>query len=156
GGHSVVTYDAIGNEIVRGVRNHDGTFSYVETLYTNIAGQVQNVVRPHPFMGPVFHPGGMGTTAVPFTTFAYDLLGRVTLTTLPDGNFVTNTYNGNATGTIDPKLFSRTRIVDELGRLVRVDEDATRNEVSDPTKPPPAAAVSTGYEYGPFGVLTNV
>jgi len=152
GGHSIVTYNALGDEVARGARNHDGTNSYVETEYTTIAGQVVQVFRPHGFGGTLPHaPGGP-----PSAIFAYDNFGRPIKQTLPDGNVVSTFYNKLATTVIDPRQYSRTRIVDELGRVMRVDEDSTPNGFSDSGAPPPSTAISTGYTYGPFSKLTRV
>jgi RHS repeat-associated protein len=149
GGQAIATYNALGDEVVRGAMNHDGTFSYVETLYSSIAGQVQATTRPHPFSSVIFI-GGIGSTAAPLTAFAYDNLERPTTTTLPDGSVISTSYNGLATTVVDPNNHARTRIDDDHGRVVRVDEDSTPGHASTPGAPPPSTAISTAYSYGPF------
>jgi RHS repeat-associated protein len=146
GGDVISTIDVLGNEVLHAVKNHDGTTSYVETIYSQVRpGQVAQRARPH-----------AGMTANSSMTYQYDTLGRPTVEVLPDGNTIQTLYNGRAMTVIDPKQFSRTRISDELGRVVRVDENSVPDTASDPAKPPPATAVSTSYAYGPFGVLNQV
>jgi YD repeat-containing protein len=145
GGHTRVTYDASGHVIVRGARNHDGTNSYAEILYGTISGQVKQTLRPHPF--------GAALSSVPSSSFVYDHLGRVTQTTLPDGSSLQQLYNARATTEIDAKGFPRTRVNDELGRLVRVYEDSVPNAAFDPSAPPPTTAIATSYDFWPFGLL---
>jgi RHS repeat-associated protein len=140
GGHSIATYNAIGDEVVRGIRNHDGTTSFVETGYSAIAGQVLSVSRPHVFQA-----------AVGATTFQYDPLGRPTLQSLPDHSAVQITYSGLTTTALDANNFAHATTRDERGRVVRVDEDSTPG-----ASPPTPTSVTTKYGYGPFGALAQV
>src|SRR5207245_1994902 len=153
GGHSLVTYNALGHEVARGTRNHDGSFSYVETSYKSSsdgqipAGLRSTVTRPH-----AYH------AATVQTSFEYDPIGRPWKTTLPDASTVTVTYNGLATTVTDPRGYARTTVRDEQGRAVRVDEDSQLNPAYDWKTPyaRPGTAISTNYEYGPFSVLNEV
>jgi YD repeat-containing protein len=146
GGQSVVTFNALGDEVARATRNHDGTYSFVETKYTVVAGLVASVSLPH-----------AASVAVRSASFETDWLGRSTKSTLPDGSIVTTHYNGRATTVTDAKGISRTEVVDELGHAVRIDENAAP-AVFDPKTPytRPATAISTTYAYGPFGVVNDV
>ncbi len=149
GGSAFVTYDALSNEIKRGTKNHDGTTSYVQTVYTGVRpGQVQSVSRP--FVS--------GATPVS-TTYQYDALGRPTSQALPDGSVIKTFYNGLATTVVDANGYPRTRVLDDRGHLVQIDEDSAVNATSDPAlanPPSTTTVVSTAYAYGPFDVLNSV
>ena len=148
GSDTWITYNSLGNEVARGARNHDGTSTYVETSYTGvIPGQVASVANPHAY----------GVTPV-LTTYAYDNMGRVTTTTLPDKNVVQSSYVGLAATTIDPRGYARTQVADERGRTAHFDEDSQQWPSYPQTAPyvTPATAISTSYAYGPFGVVNGV
>jgi len=61
---------------------------------------------------------------------------------------------------IDPNGYSRTRVSDDLGRVIRIDEDSQQGTPTPTTATAPyqrpGTAVSTSYLYGPFGVLNQV
>jgi RHS repeat-associated protein len=151
GGHWLVTYNALGHEVARGTRNHDGTFSYTETLYaTERAGQIMATSLPHAY-----------TTPTRYTSFGYDVMGRRTWTRLPDGSQESVTYNGVATTVTDPRGYARTSVTDDRGRPIRIDEDSQVNPTyakADFTQPyvRPGSAISTAYVRGPFDVLKQV
>src|SRR5262249_22074944 len=89
----------------------DGAGNKVNYAYNGM-GQVQSISGPFPPNSP---PG-------PLTSFQYDALGRVTLTTFPDNNTVQTSYSGN-TGTITDQAGRKTqRQFDGLGRLTSVTE----------------------------------
>ncbi len=149
GGRTLVTYNSLGHEVVRGSRNHDGTFSYVETSYTGtVPGQILSTSNAHL----------SGTAPTGFTTFAYDQTGRVTSTMLPDSSVVRTSYVGRAAITTDPRLYASARVTDDVGRVIRADEDSEQGAVYSSIAPyqRPGTAVSTNYTYGPFGELTQV
>ncbi len=82
----------------------------------------------------------------PSISYTYDGLGRVKEATLPDGQMVTNTYNGNSVTVTDQVNRKIQRQVDGLGRLVTVNEqDATG-----------ALTQSTSYTYDLMNNLTQV
>src|SRR5262249_27231402 len=107
----------------------------------------------------VSRPVPLGVPAAAFTSYQYDAIGRPVLTTLPDGSTIQTHYDGHATTVVDPKGNSRSRVSDDKGRVVQVDENSTPNATSDPTQSPSgsnATVVSTAYAYGPFDVLNTV
>jgi RHS repeat-associated protein len=61
-------------------------------------------------------------TPAPATTYQYDPLGRQIVTTLPDGNTLTVTYNGSTITLTDEVGRQVQRIYDGLGRLITVNE----------------------------------
>ena len=145
GGDAWITYNSLGHAVVHGSKNHDGTNSYVETAYTGVLpGQVQTVSNPFAYGGtPILSYEG------------YDLMGRPVSTVLPDGSQVQTSYIGSATTVIDPRGYARTRVTDDQGRVVRVDEDSQEGAVYSPNAlyQRPGTAVSTNYAYGQFALL---
>ncbi len=91
----------------------DGTWNAVDTEYDNL-GRVKRKSEPYNLASA--DPGA------PFwTTFGYDILGRVTSTTLPDGSTGSMSYTGSATSltTVTTNDFSQTRteVTNVLGQL---------------------------------------
>ena len=84
----------------------------VVTIYDALgrAKQVSNPFRP------------VGETAA-YTTSSYDLLGRITSVSTPDGATVTTSYAGNTVMVTDQAGKARKSVTDALGRLVEVYED---------------------------------
>ncbi len=151
GGHTLVTFNSLGHEVVRGALNHDGTFSYVETAYTGVMpGQVASVSNPHAYNASA--PSEYNSV------LTYDLLGRVLSATLPDYSAVKTSYVGAATTVTDGRGYATTTIRDDLGRATQVDEDSQQNPTysSAALYQTPGTAVSTHYAYGPFDVLNTV
>jgi RHS repeat-associated protein len=150
GGSTIATYDALGNEVTRATKNHDDQYTFVRTVYRELPGQILEVTRP--FVGAP-------APTLPSTSYQYDALGRVTQQMLPDNSSVQMFYNGLATTFVDPNGHARTRIVDDRGRIVQVDEDSTKGDTSDPTQSASssnATVVTTQYAYGPFDVVNSV
>ncbi|HXG66461.1 MAG TPA: hypothetical protein VNO70_15285, partial [Blastocatellia bacterium] len=77
----------------------------VNTSYDNM-GRVASRTNPFP-------PGG---APGPATAYAYDALGRLTVTTLPDSNTVQHQYSGNTVTVIDQVNRKIKRETDGLGR----------------------------------------
>jgi len=152
-GHSIVTYNANNHEVVRGERNHDGTFSYAETHYANplylegMPGTIAWKSLPHKFAVPSV-----------LKSFSYDAIGRPTSMILPDGTRTTEQYYGLASVATDPRGFARTTVRDQQGRVARIDEESQMNVAINPQDPTArsTSAISTNYSYGPFGVLEGI
>lgn len=92
------------------------------------------------------NPFTHGGTPGPATAYAYDVLGRVTLVTLPDRQTVQTSYGGNTVTRTDQVNRKVSRVTDGLGRLVIVNEQHAAG--------PPAQA--TNYAYNYLGNLTQV
>ena len=103
----------------------DGTLIYQDTQYNSL-GQVAKVSRPY----------YAGATAY-WTTYVYDVIGRVTIATEPSGGVIATSYSGLSTTVTNPLNQSKTKVIDPLGRLKSVTE----------------AAGTTNYTYDPFGNL---
>jgi RHS repeat-associated protein len=69
------------------------------------------------------NPFAQGGTPGPVTTYAYDLLGRNTVVTLPGGNTVQTSYTNSAIVTVTDQVNRKIkRETDGLGRLIKVTE----------------------------------
>lgn len=110
------TYDGFGRVVK--VERGTGTgaaLSVVETQYAPCAcsplGKVWRVSQP-------YAPGG----TVYWTTYVYDVLGRTTSATLPDGSMTTYEYAGNAVKVTDPAGKWKRYTRDAFGNLTQVEE----------------------------------
>lgn len=107
----------------RPIQSVDKANNQVNTSYDSM-GRMQSKTNPFP----------AGQTPGPSTTFQYDVLGRLTQTTLPDGNISQISYSGLTTTTTDPVNRKTREETDGLGRLVKVTEqDATGALAQDTT-----------------------
>jgi RHS repeat-associated protein len=105
------TYDAWGQM----TSSVDANGAQTNYSYNNM-GRLVSKTNPFPQGG---QPG-------PVTTYQYDQLGRVTVTTLPGGNTQSMTYSGNIVTVTDQVNRKIRRQTDGLGRLMKVTEqDAT-------------------------------
>ncbi|HLG15475.1 MAG TPA: RHS repeat-associated core domain-containing protein, partial [Blastocatellia bacterium] len=143
---SNVTYDDGGvSKTISSTTNADGWGRAIQF----IAGNGAQVNTSYDAMGRVTsrtNPFPSGGTPGPSTSFQYDALGRQTVTTLPDGNTVQNTYSGTAVTVTDQVNRKIKRETDGLGRLTKVTEqDATG-----------ALAQDTNYTYDLLDRLTGV
>jgi len=93
------------------------------------------------------NPFAAGGTPGLATTVQYDVLGRATITTLPGGNTVQNTYSGPTVTAIDQVNRKIKRETDGLGRLIKV----TEQDVSTG-----ALTQETTYSYNLLDKLTGV
>lgn len=83
----------------------------INTAYDRM-GRVSSKTNPFPSGG---RPG-------PATTYQYDVLGRLTTTTLPDGNLLRSSYSGSTTTNTDQVGRQIKSETDGLGRLAKVTE----------------------------------
>lgn len=67
------------------------------------------------------------------TSYEYDVLGRITETTLPDGDTIETSYDGDEVTTTDQVNRKIKRESDSLGRLVKVTEQNTSGTLSQET-----------------------
>ncbi|MFY9556083.1 MAG: hypothetical protein WAV47_15335, partial [Blastocatellia bacterium] len=128
---STAQYDGRGR-VIQSVDRNNGQ---VNTSY-DAMGRV--VSRTNPFIA--------GGTPGPATTFQYDALGRITITTLPDGNTVQNLYSGATVTATDQVGRKIKREVDSLGRLIKVTEQDGAGALTQ----------ETSYSYNMLDKLTVV
>ncbi|WP_420347318.1 RHS repeat-associated core domain-containing protein [Pelagibius sp.] len=109
----------------------DGTPVYVDTEFT-ARGEVHRVSKPY----------FQGTPAqdILWTTYAYDVLGRVTSVTLPDGGVESTAYDGLTTTLTNALTQTSVRVENALGALVSATDNLSN---------------VTTYAYDPFGNLTE-
>jgi RHS repeat-associated protein len=100
---------------------YDGWWRVIQSVDRN-GGQVNMTYDAMGRVASRTNPFPAGGTPGPATTFQYDALGRTTVTTLPDGNTVQNTYSGSTVTAIDQVGRKIKREVDGLGRLIKVTE----------------------------------
>jgi lysozyme len=111
-------HDGWGRVIVS-VNEQDGK---VNTSY-DVMGRVVSRTNPYPSGG---QPG-------PSTTYEYDALGRTIEVTLPDGDEITYTYDGNKETVTDQVNRKTKRESDGLGRLVKVTEQDVTGALTQET-----------------------
>lgn len=87
-----------------------------------------------------------------WTTTTYDPLGRVLLTTLPDGATIQTSYEGVYTTVTDQAGRQRRQKTDAMGRVVRVDEPNSSGSLGTVDAP----AQATSYDYNTQGNLVHI
>jgi len=127
----VTKFDGIGHVTQTQMSSDPAGADSIDTTYDG-TGRPYTVSNPH-------RPSSLPSDGT--TTFAYDILGRTTLLTNPDGSTVHSSYNGNVTTVTDETNHSWQRTSDAFGRLVNVTE--------------PGNLVST-YTYNESGNLVGV
>jgi RHS repeat-associated protein len=108
----------------------------VDTEYDGL-GRVKRISNP-------YRPGALETAA--YTVSSYDVAGRITTVTTPDGAVVGTTYAGNSVTVSDQTNKQRKSVTDALGRLKEVYE--APND--------PAFNYLTSYEYDVLDNLVKV
>jgi RHS repeat-associated protein len=99
-------------------------FNGAQTNYTYDAmGRLLTQTNPFP----------QGGTPGPLTTNQYDLLGRLTIVTLPGGNTQQRVYNGSVTTFTDEVNRKTKREKDGLGRLIKVTEQDSAGALTQET-----------------------
>ncbi len=130
GAIAITYYDALGRVIATETQGFDGSWIEVSTQY-NSNGRVSETSRPY------FVSGGTPE----WTSYTYDVLGRVTKATFPDGSATTYGYNGRSTSVTNANGQTTTTILNQAGQVEFV-IDANGN--------------GTTYMYDGFGDLTSV
>lgn len=110
GGSSIEYFDILGRTIRSTKIGFDGQAINVDTEYDNLS-RVKRQSTPF-----------IGSTATSWTVNEYDILGRLTKVTTPDGSISTSAYNDYATTITNPLNQTRTETRNGLGQLVRVSD----------------------------------
>ncbi len=135
---TVTTLDGVGRPVL--VQKNGGVTA---TVYAPCAcsplGKIQKVSAPYP----------AGQSAVGWTTYTYDGIGRTLTSTLPDGaSTTTYSYSGNLTTVTDPAGKWKTFATDVLGNPISVTEPDPANQ--------PGGVLTTTYTYDWANRLTGV
>ena len=107
--------DVLGRSIRTMTKGFDGQWDARDTEFDNF-GHVKRKSEPFDLISG-------GQTAPYWTTLFYDLLGRVTFTTLPDSSTGSTTYIGLTTVTTNDLGQTRTEVRNVLGEVVRVTDN---------------------------------
>ena len=107
---SVGSLDGLGHVVQEQVASDPDGVDSVDTSYDGL-GRVHTRSNPH---------RTAAATTDGTTTYTYDVLGRTTKVTEPDGSTVQTTYSGNQTTVIDEVGNQRKTQADGLGRLTAV------------------------------------
>lgn len=93
------------------------------------------------YVSKVSEPTAQGQTPSLWTSFHYDIAGRVNSIDRPNGTTEAYEYSGRSTTFFDARGFSSTRTLDASGNLVSAEDEA---------------GSETTYAYGPVGELRGV
>jgi RHS repeat-associated protein len=130
---SSVTYDDGGtNKTVNQSEEKDGWGRVIRSFNAH-GGQVNTVYDSMGRVASKTNPFAAGGQPGPATTNLYDALGRTKEVTLPDGDKITTTYEGNKTTVTDPVGRKMKRETDGLGRLVKVTEQDGSGQLTQDT-----------------------
>jgi YD repeat-containing protein len=105
---SAVVYDSLNREIRSRVIGFDGVTIRKDTEY-DARGRVYRVSLPY-----------YSNVTPVWTTFTYDILGRVLTQTTPDGAVTTTVYNGLTVSVTNALNQTETRLKNSQGQLIRV------------------------------------
>ncbi len=125
---STVYFDALGREVMSQTTGFDGRTIYKKTEYDQY-GRVARVSRPY-FSGESQY----------WTSYEYDVLGRMTYETNPDGSYTDVAYAGLTKTTTNDQAQSYVEIKDSQGQVAQV-TDADNN--------------TSHYTYDAFGNLVQ-
>ncbi|WP_338673859.1 RHS repeat-associated core domain-containing protein [Streptomyces sp. SCSIO 30461] len=127
---SKASTDATGRSLETRATGFDGTLQLQSQTRYDTLGRTARTTLPA--------PGGT-------TQYAYDSLDRPTLTTLPDGKTTTSTHTFFTSRTVSPTGAATTTTTNQDGQVKSV--------VKGHTDPSRSRAITTSYDYGPFGLL---
>jgi RHS repeat-associated protein len=141
--------DGLGRNSRSFLSEGDGNYIVTDKLY-DLMGRPLKTSSPYrtAILGGTVNPA----TAPYWTSSEYDLLGRVTTLTLPDGSTVTTQYSGIYTTVTDQAGKVKRQKIDALARIVRVDEpdnNGSLGPVDTPTQP-------TSYTFNVLGQIVQV
>lgn len=120
-------YDGAGRQIQTQTANAmvNGTPQNIVVDYQyNAAGRMVKQTVPYAISDSATPSFNSQSFAQSYTSTVYDVIGRATTTTAPNGAVVSNTYTDLTTTVTDPKLNSTTTTVDVWGRTKLVDVPA--------------------------------
>ena len=158
GGESVACLDALAREVRTATRGFDGTaWIHVDTEYDKL-GRVKHVSEPH-YAGERQCAAGQGDSMC-WTVTDYDILGRITKATGPDGSETSFAHSGFQTATTNAlsqtskekrnALGETASTEDHHGGTVELSRDAqgnvvrtTRSKPSSDASPAPASIATT-------------
>lgn len=112
GGESREYFDVLGRSMLKASVGFDGQWIYANTEYDNL-GRVKRKSEPY----------YNGSSASHWSTMTYDILGRVTNLTLPDGSQGSTAYNGYTTVTTNDLGHNKTEIKNTLGETIQVTDN---------------------------------
>jgi RHS repeat-associated protein len=112
GGESREYFDVLGRSVLEASVGFDGQWIYANSEYDNL-GRVKRKSEPY----------YSGSSASHWSTMTYDIVGRVTNLTLPDGSVGTTAYNGYTTITTNDLSHSKTEIKNTLGETIQVTDN---------------------------------
>lgn len=112
GGESREYFDVLGRSVLKASVGFDGQWIYANSEYDNL-GRVKRKSEPY----------YSGSSASHWSTMTYDIVGRVTNLTLPDGSQGTTAYNGYTTITTNDLSHSKTEIKNTLGETIQVTDN---------------------------------
>ncbi len=137
-----VVYDGFGRN--RETRQYESGSNYILTEQQYDAlGRAEKVSNPYrPYL----------SEAAVWTTTAFDSLSRAISVTTPDSAVVTTSYSGNAVTVTDQAGKLRRSVTDALGRLIRLDEADSSNNLDSGGSP----VQPTHYGYDVLDNLTGI
>ena len=137
--------DAGTQKVINTTKTYDGWGRVIQEIDIN-NGQVNTIYDAMGRVASRTNPFTAGGQAGPSTSYLYDALGRVKETTLPDGQKVTNAYNGSSVTITDQVNRKIQHQADGLGRLVTVNEQDASGALTQ----------ATNYTYDLLNNLTHV
>ena len=142
GAESHECFDILGRKIRGYTRAFDGDWIFQDTEYDTL-GRVSRKSEP-------WEAANGSGTGSHWTSFEYDILGRVTLTTLPDGSTGSASYTGLTTTATNDHGHTRTETRDALGHLIEVQDNQGVANASNAEKG------KVTYAYDATGNLTSM
>ncbi|MFH1334667.1 MAG: FG-GAP-like repeat-containing protein, partial [Pseudomonadota bacterium] len=122
-------FDQLNRNVAKTTQGLDGTLIWSDTFYDDI-GRVIQQCQSH-FDGDTIYS----------SRFEYDVLGRMTKTTNPDGSIIQVAYDGLKTTTINPLNQKSTKLTNAIGKVT----EAIDNEGN-----------KTSYQYDAYGNMTKM
>jgi RHS repeat-associated protein len=143
---TTTTYNDAGvQKTIITTKTYDGWGRVIQEVGAN-NGQVNTSYDAMARVASRTNPFTVGGQPGPVTTYTYDPLGRTKDMTLPDGQKLTNSYNGNSVTVTDQVNRKIQRQTDGLGRLVTVNEQDSTGSLTQ----------GTSYTYDLLNNLTQV
>lgn len=135
---STVFFDSSDRELISTTIGFDGQAICKENHYDHF-GRVSKASQP--YFAPTKTSCNYGSNSHKYTSMQYDVLGRLTNTTMPDSSYIRTEYNGLETTTINDYEQRTTQLKNSQDQLIRVTDDSGN---------------STHYTFDPYGNMTEV